>query len=195
MRRISSELDIPIHVHCHNDFGMGTANSLSALEAGAQCVDTSINGLGERSGLSALAEVVMALVTIYKINNNSWKLEMIPELTNFINKICDSKSKSNQPIIGENAFTHTAGIHSKAVLKNPETYEPFSPEIINRGRKFVINKYSGISILKKKLIDLECYLTDQELVRALSTVKSFENKNDWSEKDLYNLVNDIKKNS
>ena len=77
--RIITELDIPIHVHCHNDFGMATANALSALEAGAQCVDVAVNGLGERCGLPPVAELVTALVNIYKVNGN-WDLSILPEL-------------------------------------------------------------------------------------------------------------------
>ncbi|MCS5651210.1 MAG: hypothetical protein NZ825_01110, partial [Candidatus Marinimicrobia bacterium] len=94
-----SELDIPIHVHCHNDFGMATANALSALEAGAQCVDVAINGLGERCGLSPLAEVVIALTNIYKVNGN-WNLELIPELSELVNAFSKLDSNANQPIVG-----------------------------------------------------------------------------------------------
>ena len=195
VKRITSQLDIPVHVHCHNDFGMGTANSLSAIEAGAQCIDLSINGLGERSGLPPLAEVVAALVNIYKIKDHSWKLKMIPELTNMLNEICNSSSNFNQPIIGKNVFTHKGGIHPKSVLKNPKTYEPFSPEIISRKRRFVINKYSGKFILKEKLKNLQLKLTKVELENLLKEIKSFKLKNDWSDDELYNLVNNTKESS
>ena len=195
VKRITSQLDIPVHVHCHNDFGMGTANSLSAIEAGAQCIDLSINGLGERSGLPPLAEVVAALVNIYKIKDHSWKLKMIPELTNMLNEICNSSSNFNQPIIGKNVFTHKGGIHAKSVLKNPKTYEPFSPEIISRKRRFVINKYSGKFILKEKLKNLQLKLTKVELENLLKEIKSFKLKNDWSDDELYNLVNNTKESS
>ena len=79
--KIVDEIDIPVHVHCHNDFGMGTANSLSALEGGAQCVDLTINGLGERCGLAPLAEVITALVSIYNKTEDRWNLELIPSLS------------------------------------------------------------------------------------------------------------------
>ena len=78
--RIVSEIDLPIHVHCHNDFGMATANALSAMEAGAQCVDVTVNGLGERCGLPPLSEVTTALAELYKVNGN-WDLGLLPELS------------------------------------------------------------------------------------------------------------------
>lgn len=190
--KIVDEIDIPVHVHCHNDFGMGTANSLSALEGGAQCVDLTINGLGERCGLAPLAEVITALVSIYNKTEDRWNLELIPSLTDIINKICNFNSRVNQPIIGENAFTHKAGIHSKGVLKNPVTYEAFPPQIVKRDRKILINKFSGVSTLEGKLKNLNLKLSKEELGLAIAKIKSFETKNDWSEEELYFLVENIK---
>ena len=190
--KIVDEIDIPVHVNCHNDFGMGTANSLSALEGGAQCVDLTINGLGERCGLAPLAEVITALVSIYNKTEDRWNLELIPSLTDIINKICNFNSRVNQPIIGENAFTHKAGIHSKGVLKNPVTYEAFPPQIVKRDRKILINKFSGVSTLEGKLKNLNLKLSKEELGLAIAKIKSFETKNDWSEEELYFLVENIK---
>lgn len=190
--KIACEIDIPVHVHFHNDFGMGTANSLSALEGGAQCVDLTINGLGERCGIAPLAEVITALVSIYNKKENYWNLELIPVLTDLVNKICNFNSRFNQPIIGKNAFTHKAGIHSKGILKNPVTYEAFSPQIVKRDRKILINKFSGVSALESKLKNLNLELTKEELGLAIAKIKSFETKNDWSKEELYLLVENIK---
>jgi len=190
--KIAYEIDIPVHVHFHNDFGMGTANSLSALEGGAQCVDLTINGLGERCGIAPLAEVITALVSIYNKKENYWNLELIPVLTDLVNKICNFNSRFNQPIIGKNAFTHKAGIHSKGILKNPLTYEAFSPQIVKRDRKILINKFSGVSALKSKLKNINLELTKEELGLAIAKIKSFKTKNDWSKEELYLLVENIK---
>ena len=190
--KIACEIDIPVHVHFHNDFGMGTANSLSALEGGAQCVDLTINGLGERCGIAPLAEVITALVSIYNKKENYWNLELIPVLTDLVNKICNFNSRFNQPIIGKNAFTHKAGIHSKGILKNPVTYEAFSPQIVKRDRKILINKFSGVSALESKLKNLNLELTKEELGLAIAKIKSFKTKNDWSKEELYLLVENIK---
>lgn len=190
--QLSNELDIPIHVHCHNDFGMATANSLLSIEGGAQCVDVSINGLGERCGIAPLSEIVTALESLYKIEDKSWNLRMLPELTNNIEEISNYNSKVNQPIIGKNAFTHKAGLHTSSILKNPVTYEPFPPEIINRARKIQINKFTGMSALKEKLKLLDFILNEKELKSVLSKIKSYSDKNNWSEKELIKLVNTIK---
>jgi isopropylmalate/homocitrate/citramalate synthase len=117
---------------------------------------------------------------------------LIPVLTDLVNKICNFNSRFNQPIIGKNAFTHKAGIHSKGILKNPVTYEAFSPQIVKRDRKILINKFSGVSALESKLKTLNLELTKKELGLAIAKIKSFETKNDWSKEELYLLVENIK---
>jgi len=188
--RMISELDIPIHVHCHNDFGMATANALSALEAGAQCVDVAINGLGERCGLPPLAEVVIALTNIYKVNRN-WNLELIPELSELVNAFSKLDSNANQPIIGKNAFTHKSGLHVKAVVKEPESYEAISPESVHRKRHFVIDKYTGNSALNNRLIHMGISVTPKELDTILIEIKSHPEKLNWDDKDIISLTNSM----
>ena len=185
--RIVPELDIPIHVHCHNDFGMATANALSALEAGAQCVDVAVNGLGERCGLPPIAEVVTALVNIYKVNGN-WDLSILPELTHLVGTFSNSLLKANQPIVGENAFTHKAGLHVKAVAKDPRSYEAISPEMVNRKRKLIIDKYTGSSALENKFNEIGVSLTKMELAAVLKELKSHPEKVSWTGIELIYLT-------
>ena len=188
--RMVSELDIPIHIHCHNDFGMATANALSALEAGARCVDVAVNGLGERCGLAPLAEVVTALINIYKINGN-WELSMIPELTNLVRSFSKMDPGANKPIVGKNAFTHKSGLHVKAVAKEPESYEAISPESVHRKRHFVIDKYTGNSALNNKLFHMGISVTPKELDTILIEIKSHPEKLNWDDKDLISLTNSM----
>jgi len=185
--RIVPELDIPIHVHCHNDFGMATANALSALEAGAQCVDVAVNGLGERCGLPPIAEVVTALVNIYKVNGN-WDLSILPELTHLVGSFSNSLLKANQPIVGKNAFTHKAGLHVKAVAKDPRSYEAISPETVNRKRKLIIDKYTGRSALKNKFNEIGVSLTKTDLAAVLKELKSHPEKVSWTGIELIYLT-------
>ncbi len=185
-----SELDIPIHVHCHNDFGMATANALSALEAGAQCVDVAINGLGERCGLPPLAEVVIALTNIYKVNGN-WNLGLIPELSELTKAFSNLDSNANRPIVGKNAFTHKSGLHVKVVVKEPESYEAISPELVYRKRHFVIDKYTGNFALNNRLIHMGISVTPKELDRILIEIKSHPEKLNWNDKDLISLTNSM----
>jgi len=190
VNRMISELDIPIHVHCHNDFGMATANALSALETGAQCVDVAINGLGERCGLPPLAEVVIALTNIYKVNGN-WNLELIPELSELVKVFSKLDSNANQPIVGKNAFTHKSGLHVKAVVKEPESYEAISPESVHRKRHFVIDKYTGNSALNNRLIHMGISVTPKELDTILIEIKSHPEKLNWDDKDIISLTNSM----
>ena len=187
VRRMCSELDIPIHVHCHNDFGMATANALSALEAGAQCVDVAVNGLGERCGLPPLAEVVAALSNIYKINGN-WDLGMIPELTDLVDSFSNMDSNANQPIVGENAFTHKAGLHVKAVVKEPKSYEAISPESVKRKRHFVIDKFTGKSALENRLVKMGVEIQNQHLEVILLEIKMHPEKVSWDDDSLITLL-------
>ena len=190
VNRMMSELDIPIHVHCHNDFGMATANALSALETGAQCVDVAINGLGERCGLPPLAEVVIALTNIYKVNGN-WDLGLIPELSELVKTFSNLDSNANQPIVGKNAFTHKSGLHVKAVVKEPESYEAISPESVHRKRHFVIDKYTGKFALNNRLIHMGISVTSKELDTILIKIKSHPEKLNWDDKDLISLTNSM----
>ena len=185
--RIVSELDIPVHVHCHNDFGMATANALSALESGAQCVDVAVNGLGERCGLPPLAEVVTALTNIYKINGN-WDLGLIPELTDMVASFSKLDSNANQPIIGKNAFTHKAGLHVKAVVKEPKSYEAISPESLHRKRDFVIDKFTGAAALINKLEGIGIKVSSQKLDPILKEIKLHSEKVNWEDKELISLI-------
>jgi 2-isopropylmalate synthase len=185
--RIVSELDIPVHVHCHNDFGMATANALSALESGAQCVDVAVNGLGERCGLPPLAEVVTALTNIYKINGN-WDLGLIPELTDMVASFSKLDSNANQPIIGKNAFTHKAGLHVKAMVKEPKSYEAISPESIHRKRHFVIDKFTGAAALINKLEGIGIKVSSQKLDPILKEIKLHSEKVNWEDKELISLI-------
>jgi 2-isopropylmalate synthase len=185
--RLVAELDIPVHVHCHNDFGMATANALSALEAGAQCVDVAVNGLGERCGLPPLAEIVAALTNLYKINGK-WDLGMIPELTKMVDSFTKLDSNVNQPIVGKNAFTHKAGLHVKAVVIEPKSYEAISPESLKRKRHFVIDKFTGKSALKNRLNHLGISVSPKELDCLLIEIKFHPDKLNWDDNELISLT-------
>ena len=187
VKRIVSELDIPIHLHSHNDFGMATANSLTGFEAGAQCLDVTVDGLGERCGLSPLAEIIAGLVNIYKINKN-WDLSLIPELSSLVKSFSKLEQKDNQPLVGKNAFTHKAGLHVKALNKDPRAYEAFAPELVNRKRKIVIDKFTGVSALDNKYQQLGFILSKMELNKILKKVKSHVKKASWSNEELIYLI-------
>ncbi len=188
---IRSEIDLPLHVHCHNDFGLATANALTALESGAQCVDVTVNGLGERCGLPSLAEVTTALTELYKVNHN-WDLRLLPELSQLVESFSGRISEANKPIVGKNAFTHKAGLHVKAVMEEPKSYEAISPETVYRERHIIIDKYTGKSALKNKLEIMGIHLKDWELKATLKDIKAHPEKVSWKDEELISLANSIK---
>ncbi len=133
--KLKKEVAIDLEVHCHNDFGLALANSLAAYRAGAKIVDACVNGLGERAGLTPLQELCVALKLIYK-EKNSWKLEKLPAISRIVEKFSGIKADRLRPITGENAFTHTADLHVKAIKNEPKCYEAINPKIVGRKRKF-----------------------------------------------------------
>ncbi|HIH36053.1 MAG TPA: 2-isopropylmalate synthase, partial [Methanosphaera sp.] len=107
---IKEVIHVPISVHCHNDFGLAVANSLAAIEAGAQQAQCTINGLGERAGNASLEEIVMTLKKAYNINTNI-NTELLVNTSETVSRISGVKMPPNKAIVGENAFAHEAGIH------------------------------------------------------------------------------------
>ncbi len=131
-----------IDVHCHNDFGMATANSLAGVLGGADGVQVTVNGFGERAGNAALEEVVAALHFLMNYRTNI-VLEKLTSVSKFVAKKFGINLQPNKPIIGINAFAHEAGIHVHGVLSNPATYEAIAPEDVGNRRRIVLGRHSG----------------------------------------------------
>lgn len=135
IRELTERLKIlktPLHVHCHNDFGLALANSLAAYEAGAQVIDVTVNGLGERCGITPLHKLCMALHHFYGEEHR--KLTMLPGLSQKVAEYSKIPVNPRTPLVGGHAFTHKADLHVKAVLENPECYEPIQPGILGLKR-------------------------------------------------------------
>lgn len=136
---------LPVSLHCHNDFGLAVANSISGIQAGAQCAHVTINGIGERAGNASLEELVMALQCLqfdkkFETNINT---KLLYETSRYVSSIVGVHVQPNKAIVGENAFGHESGIHTHGVLCNPLTYEPISPELVGRTRWFQVGKHAG----------------------------------------------------
>ncbi|MCL5094022.1 MAG: hypothetical protein M1355_02735 [Patescibacteria group bacterium] len=166
IKKIKQEIKTELHVHCHNDFGMAVANSLTAYEAGVICIDTTINGLGERAGIASLSTICAALNVFYGIKK--YDLTLLPEISKLIEQYTKIKVSARQPIIGENVFTHKGGLHSSAVLENPETYELISPEVVNQKRKIVLGNMVGKKVLRK----LNHKLPEEEINKIFYELKT-----------------------
>lgn len=183
---LSSRLKAELDTHCHNDLGMATANTLAGLEGGATAAHVTINGLGERSGIAPLSEVAVALKVIYGIE--TVKLDQLPSLSLLSERLSGIVPAPNTPIIGENAFTHKAGIHVAGVLANPSTYEGFPPDLIGRQRDIIIDKYTGIHAVKSRLERLGVTLSNDQISRIVQAIKERPNITRFRDADLIELA-------
>ncbi len=170
-----SNLEVPLSVHCHNDFGMATANTLAALQAGAVQAHVTVNGIGERSGNTSLEEVVMALESLYKVDTGI-KCSELYQISRLVSRTTGLIVAPNKAIIGENAFTHEAGIHVHGLLADTATYEPMPPETVGRKRRIVLGKHAGRASVELALKDFGIAVTEEQLAQIVSRVKTLGDK-------------------
>jgi len=155
-----------IAVHCHNDRGLAIANALEGIQAGASIVDASIMGLGERAGIVDLATLLVILKHDFNINKN-WKLFLLPELYNLISNYSGIPVPVNAPICGKNAFTHCAGVHTQAAIKNPIHYQSIDPQIVGRQSEIALDHMSGMSALLYSLEKINEMDIDQDTAKLI----------------------------
>lgn len=159
-------------VHIHNDFGMGVANTLTALEHGIPCVNTTVNGIGERAGNACFEELVMALEELYHVKTHIDKSKLYA-LSRRVEEIAGVPVAFNKAIVGYNAFTHESGIHTDGVIKNTLTYEPMQVETLGRRRRFVFGKHTGTRAVDARLTDAGCKASKEQLVGIANEIKEF----------------------
>ncbi len=184
---------LEIEMHTHNDFGMATANAMAGIKAGAKWVNVTVNGLGERAGNAALEEVVMALKYIGDVDLG-YRTEMFRELSEYVAQASARQIPVWKAIVGTNVFAHESGIHADGVLKNPKTYEPFSPEEVGLQRQLVLGKHSGGASIKAKFKEYGVELTDEEAQDVLTEVRrrAVRLKRALFDKELVNIYNDYR---
>ena len=158
--------NVDISVHCHNDLGMGVANSLACVKAGATQVECTVNGIGERAGNASMEEIVMALRTrkdFYQADTNINTLE-IYKSSRLLSNITGVPIAPTKPIVGANAFAHEAGIHQHGIITNAQTYEIMNPDEIGiPHRALVLGKHSGKHTLRERLEAMGYEIPDDEL--------------------------------
>jgi len=192
-KKLKSDLNAKFNVHCHNDLGLATANSLAAYEAGATTIDVSVNGLGERVGIAPLSEICVALHCAYDIKNR-WKLDMLPQISQYVSHASGINIPQNFPIVGDNAFYHNAGLHVAAVLNDPSFYEIIPAEIVGKKRNFVLDKMAGINTIKHKLKEMNIETDDFNISKLMNYVKSKE-KGQVSDYEIISLLNESEINT
>lgn len=173
MHRIMSDLvssvDRPFCAHCHNDIGCAVANTLTAAEAGAFQLHTTVNGIGERAGNASLEELLVALQM--KKGIDRYDLSKLTELSRMVEKFSGIPLPRNKPVTGELAFSHESGIHIAAILDDPSTYEYFPPDLVGGERHFILGKHTGKKALEHVVASLGCDLSDKQICRVLDLVK------------------------
>ena len=166
-------------IHCHNDLGLATANTIAAIQAGARQAEVTINGIGERAGNTSLEEVVMAMHTRPNFITTGTQIQTkeIYHTSRLVSMISGIVVQPNKAIVGANAFAHEAGIHQDGVLKNPMTYEIMKPEIIGLSKnKLVLGKHSGRHALRDHLKSLGYDLSDEEINLVFKKFKELADK-------------------
>lgn len=173
VKTLGQEIGLPVEMHMHNEFGMATANALAGVRAGARSVVSSIGGLGERTGNAPLEEVVMALKHLYGVPLDI-DTSRFREIAEYVAGASQRAIPIWKAIIGTNVFAHESGIHADGILKNPSSYEAFSPEEVGLERQIVIGKHSGSNALVHKFgtefgIELDGDKANMLLERVRST--------------------------
>lgn len=165
--------DVPFSVHCHNDFGLATANTLAAVEEGVAYVHTCIGGFGERAGVAALEEVVVALELLYNIDTGL-DLKKLYRLSQLVEKSFALPIQFHKPVIGDNAFSYEADEHIQAMLDNPIIYEPFPPEIVERQATFFVGRQTGRDLIERRLAHAGIKATPRELDEIMRRISGMQ---------------------
>ena len=186
---------ITLSAHCHDDLGLGVANSLAAVQAGARQLELTINGIGERAGNAALEEVVVLLnVRQAKLGvTTNVHLDKLYATSRLLTEITGAAVAPNKAVVGANAFAHEAGIHQDGILKNPLTYEIISPEAVGvPKRSLVLGKHSGRNALRAALVEIGYAPTPEELDQCYRRVSALadESKN-ISTRDLLTIAHQV----
>ncbi len=168
---ISEQIVTPVGIHCHNDYGLATANTLVAIEAGLRWPTATVNGIGERAGNAALEAVVCSSERLLGLDTMI-DLTLLPGLSAAVSDASALPVPPQAPIVGRNAFRHESGVHVDGMLKNPRTYEAFPPEWVGRTRSLVLGRHSGRAHLRALLAEMGRELAPDRLDRVLARVRA-----------------------
>jgi 2-isopropylmalate synthase len=167
-------LSCKIDLHCHDDYGLALANAMAGIRAEADCIHTTVNGLGERTGIPDLAETIIAFNNLEGIEK--YNIQPLMNISNYLERISGFFLAPNKPITGQNAFSHKSGVHTNGILKDPRTYEPFDPALLGRERKIVIDKYTGKSAVAARLEEYGIEVSRAELEVIVSRIKNLSDE-------------------
>ena len=189
----SVEKELPFEIHAHNDLGMATANTLAAYLAGASCLSTTINGLGERAGNAAMEEVAMAL-ELSTGTSSGLRTESFSELSDYVANVSKRPLSVSKPITGSMVLSHESGIHTRCLLKDRSTYQLIPAASIGREEKeFVIGKHSGKSTILHFLEEAHLPINEEACAELVANVKETaeELKRTLTKEELFSLYTSI----
>jgi D-citramalate synthase len=181
----------PVSVHCHNDFGLGTANTIAAVLAGAKVAHVTVNGLGERAGNASLEEVVTGLELLYGIKTAIAKEKMY-ETSRLVRQLTKMPIAPNKPLMGDNAFTHESGMHVHGTMADTSLYEPIDPGILGRKRRFAFGKHTGRASVKMALEEMGISADEDQTLKILTKLKELGDKGKLvTDSDFQAIVEDV----
>ncbi len=167
---LTREFDVPLQVHCHNDFGLALANTLAAAEGGASILDVTVNGLGERAGSACMDETVLALEAFYGVRTGI-ATEDLFKLSHLVAEWTGIPIPVHKPLVGESAFSHKLEGHVRGVLTSPPLYEPLPPELVGNRRRILIGKYSGMNAVRYRLGQAGIEVSDEQARRVVGALR------------------------
>jgi len=191
-KELSNHKKMSYGVHCHDDLGLAVANTIASVFAGADTIDVTINGLGERAGNAPLEEVVAALEILYGYKTGI-KTQKIFEVSRLVEDLTGVPVQPNKALVGKNAFMHESGIHVDGLLKHTATYEFVKPEYVGREKTFRFGKHVGSKGLKAILDSLKISVTDEQFKKIFDEIKAMGDKGKTiTDADLYAIVKQVK---
>ncbi|MFH1915494.1 MAG: pyruvate carboxyltransferase [Pseudomonadota bacterium] len=167
--RFRAALDIDLAVHCHDDFGMATANAVTALEAGADYADASVLGIGERSGIAATEELAAHLCL--NSGTRAYRTEGLRGLCRAVSKAAGVPIPRTKSIAGNDIFACESGLHAHALSKSPDLFEPFDPAAVGLGRHIAVGGKSGRGAVASALDRLDLHCPDRDLPELVEAVR------------------------
>lgn len=184
--------DIPIEIHCHDDFGLAVANTLAGALAGAEHLSVTVNGIGERSGNAALEEVVVALKVLYGVDLGI-DTTKLSDLSREVEQRSGVALARHKAVVGSGAFAHESGMVVAGVLADPFTAEPYLPSLVGQERHIVMGKKSGAASIRARLDALGVDADDSQVAEILHLVKteSVATKSAISDQRFASIVDDV----
>jgi len=192
IKHLSTSQPLAIEIHCHDDLGLATANTLAAIKAGALYANTTVVGLGERAGNAPLEEVAAALFQCHQ-QDIGVQLDMLPALCEAVSKAAGRPVATQKSLVGEQVFTHESGIHVDGLLKDVRNYQGLDPQLLGRSHTLVLGKHSGLGAVEAVFSQIGISLDKIQTSKLLSVVQAFaiDRKRNPSAKELLGMSNQI----